>query len=155
MKTSLFQNAKQNATHVSGGSGKVSRNCDNCGKLYDADKRNLNRGWGLCCSKSCAASNREKSRPDYDPATVARNNSIREGRMTDEDFASLPLQRQMYLNQKLHGASAPSVHSGSGRVTGRTSEGYRIMDGVAYNEWDEPMYDVDDYDDDYGWDSHK
>lgn len=38
------------------------RNCDNCGKEYDADKRNLKRGWGLCCSKSCAAVIREKSK---------------------------------------------------------------------------------------------
>lgn len=50
------------------------RKCDNCGKKYDADSRNLKRGWGLCCSKSCAAQKREKSRPDYNPATVAENN---------------------------------------------------------------------------------
>lgn len=55
----------------------MKRNCDNCNKLYDVDQRNLNRGWGLCCSKSCAASKREKSRPDYDPKIVAINNDSR------------------------------------------------------------------------------
>lgn len=33
----------------------MKRNCDFCGKEYEADNRNLKRGWGLCCSKSCAA----------------------------------------------------------------------------------------------------
>ena len=54
--------------------GKVERNCDNCGNLYEADTRNLNRGWGLTCSKSCAASKREKSKPGYDPERVRVNN---------------------------------------------------------------------------------
>lgn len=52
----------------------TERNCDKCGKSYKADNRNLKRGWGLCCSKSCAASKREKSKPTYDPKRVARNN---------------------------------------------------------------------------------
>jgi len=52
----------------------MKRNCDNCGKQYEADMRNIKRGWGLCCSKSCAASKREKSKPSYDPAVVAENN---------------------------------------------------------------------------------
>ncbi len=56
----------------------------NCQNDYQADTRNLNRGWGLCCSKSCAASKREKSKPGYDPATVALNNKRREGRETEE-----------------------------------------------------------------------
>lgn len=29
----------------------------------------------------------------------------------------------------------------------RTSEGYKIADGTAVDEWDEPVYDVDDYED--------
>lgn len=57
----------------------IKRNCDNCGNEYDADTRNLKRGWGLCCSKSCAAKKREMARPDYDPEVVERNNIIREG----------------------------------------------------------------------------
>ena len=40
---------------------KIKRPCDNCTKTYIADTRDLNRGWGKCCSKSCAASAREKS----------------------------------------------------------------------------------------------
>jgi hypothetical protein len=52
----------------------MSRNCDICGKKYNPDPRNLKRGWGLTCSKSCAAKKRERSRPGYDAATVAENN---------------------------------------------------------------------------------
>lgn len=54
--------------------GYTRRNCDNCGKQYMADNRNLKRGWGLTCSKSCAAQKREKSKPSYNPDRVARNN---------------------------------------------------------------------------------
>ncbi len=46
--------------------------------------------------------------------------------------------------------NAPNVHGGSGRISGYTSEGYRIMDGVAYDEWDEAVYNVDPYADDMG-----
>jgi len=53
------------------------RKCDNCSKAYSPDPRNWNRGWGRTCSKSCAASMREKSRPGYDPTTVAENNERR------------------------------------------------------------------------------
>lgn len=55
----------------------MRRKCDYCGRYYDADKRNLNRGWGLCCSKSCAASKREKSKPGYNEQRVKRNNRRR------------------------------------------------------------------------------
>lgn len=94
----------------------MKRNCDNCGKEYDADSRNLKRGWGLCCSKSCAASKREKNKPDYNPERVKRNN-IRRGNWNN-------------------------IEGYSGKVTGYTSEGYRIIDGVAFDEFDEPVYDV-------------
>lgn len=57
---------------------KTKRNCDNCDKEYLADNRNLKRGWGLCCSKSCAAKKREKSKPDYNPERVSLNNLRRE-----------------------------------------------------------------------------
>ena len=46
----LFKKAKIS------GSKEGFRNCRWCGKKYKGDKRNLNRGWGLCCSKSCASS---------------------------------------------------------------------------------------------------
>lgn len=55
----------------------MKRNCDNCGKEYNADPRNLRRGWGLCCSKSCAAKKREMSKPGYDPQRVKANNKRR------------------------------------------------------------------------------
>ncbi len=38
------------------------------------------------------------------------------------------------------------------KFQGYTSEGYRIIDGVAYDEFDEPMYDVDPYDDTHPFD---
>lgn len=63
----------------------TERKCANCGRIYMADNRNLQRGWGLCCSKRCAAQKREKSRPDYDPAIVAMNNYKRENGFFDED----------------------------------------------------------------------
>jgi len=127
----------------------IKRNCDNCGNEYHAKTADIKRGWGKCCSKSCSAKKREKARPNYNIQTVERNNRIREGKMTDEDFASLPVHRQIYLNNKMFGEIAPSVF-GSGRISGITSEGYRIMDGVAYDEFDEPVYNVDPYEDDYG-----
>lgn len=52
----------------------IQRNCDCCSKEYKADTRNLKRGWGLCCSKSCAAKKREMSRPGYNPERVKKNN---------------------------------------------------------------------------------
>ena len=65
--------------------GTIKRNCNNCGKEYKADTRNLKRGWGLCCSKSCAAKLREKSKPGYDPAIVRANNIKRENWGYDDD----------------------------------------------------------------------
>ena len=53
---------------------KTKRNCNYCGKSYLADNRNLKRGWGLTCSKSCAAHKREKNKPSYNPERVERNN---------------------------------------------------------------------------------
>ena len=44
----IFEKSKSNEDH-----GKI--NCINCGKEFKPDKRNLNRGWGLSCSKSCSA----------------------------------------------------------------------------------------------------
>jgi len=100
----------------------MKRNCDNCGKEYNADERNLKRGWGLCCSKSCAASKREKSRPDYNPKTVAANNIKRSSGGIDEN---------------LYG-----VYRGR-----RTSEGYKIYGTTAIDEFDDPVYEVDPYED--------
>lgn len=56
----------------------TKRNCDLCNKEYMADNRNLKRGWGLTCSKSCAAKKREMSKPGYDSKRVAINNDRRE-----------------------------------------------------------------------------
>lgn len=34
--------------------------CHHCGKEFLPDKRNVNRGWGMFCGKSCAVSFRNK-----------------------------------------------------------------------------------------------
>lgn len=68
--------------------GFTLRGCDNCKRIYYADNRNLKRGWGKCCSKKCAAKNREKAKPGYNPITVAINNERRENwnnRISDND----------------------------------------------------------------------
>lgn len=93
----------------------MKRNCDNCGKEYESDERNVKRGWGLCCSKSCAASKREKSKSGYSPNRVAKNNIRR-----------LFWNGLGYDNKPIH----------------RTSEGYIVRNGVAYDEFDEPIYDI-------------
>ena len=46
----------------------------------------------------------------------------------------------------------PSIVGGVEKFQGYTSEGYKIWDGVAYNEWDEPVYDVDPYNDTHPFD---
>ena len=48
----LFDKAKNKKTN-----GKC---CHNCGKEFKPDKRNVARGWGLYCSKSCAATFKNK-----------------------------------------------------------------------------------------------
>lgn len=40
---------------------KVEHNCDVCGTPFMSDSRNLARGWGRCCSKTCAAIKREST----------------------------------------------------------------------------------------------
>jgi len=57
---------------------KIKRRCDFCWKIYDADTRNLKRGWWLCCSKSCAAKKRERNKSWYNWKKVERNNIKRE-----------------------------------------------------------------------------
>mgnify|MGYP003609996268 CR=1 FL=1 len=39
------------------------------------------------------------------------------------------------------------IVGGVEKFQGYTSEGYRIWDGVAYDEYDEPIYNSDPYDD--------
>jgi hypothetical protein len=105
--------------------GYLKRKCNHCLKEYLADNRNINRGWGLCCSKSCAASQREKSKPNYNPERVASNNI-----------------RRAHWNNNTRSIYAPNIVGGSGVISGYTSEGYRVMDGVAYDEFDDPIYHV-------------
>jgi hypothetical protein len=100
----------------------MKRKCDNCGIEYESDERNVKRGWGLCCSKSCAASKREKSKKGYNPKRVAKNNV-----------------RRLFWNGL--GIESKPIR--------RTSEGYRVVNGVAYDEFDNPVYNVDINEDAY------
>ena len=43
----------------------IERKCNVCGNTYKVDNRNLKRGWGLCCSKSCAAIKREREKENH------------------------------------------------------------------------------------------
>jgi hypothetical protein len=52
----------------------MNRKCDVCSKDYCADERNIKRGWGLCCSKSCAAKKREAAKSGYCLVRVELNN---------------------------------------------------------------------------------
>lgn len=45
--------------HKHGTYRKVTCKAPGCGNTYDAKVSDLNRGWGLTCSKSCAAVVRE------------------------------------------------------------------------------------------------
>ncbi len=42
--------------------GYTNRRCDACPTRYNAKKSDLKRGWGLTCSKSCAAIKRERKK---------------------------------------------------------------------------------------------
>lgn len=75
--------------------GAIKRKCDNCGKEYNADTRNLRRGWGRCCCKSCAAQLREKRKPGYNPKRVAINNVRR------QCWTDCPVVKECYKNAHL------------------------------------------------------
>lgn len=47
--------------------GTVQRKCDNrgCTVVYEARQADLKRGWGRCCSKSCAASHKFRGNPNH------------------------------------------------------------------------------------------
>lgn len=55
----------------------MKHNCEYCGKEHDVKPSDLARGQGKTCSKSCAGHLREKSKPDYNPERVAKNNERR------------------------------------------------------------------------------
>jgi len=48
----------------------MTRNCDNCGKEYITNTGNIARGWGLCCSRNCAATLREIKKRGGSPPKV-------------------------------------------------------------------------------------
>ena len=63
----------------------MNRKCDNCKSEYSAKNADVMRGWGLCCSKSCAANKREKLKPGYNKKTVYSNNIRRANWNKDRD----------------------------------------------------------------------
>ncbi len=117
------------------------RNCDYCRKEYEADERNLKRGWGLCCSKPCAAHKREKLKPGYNQNRVERNN-----------------RRRTFWNISL---AHPDTNY-YGVYRGRSAEGYKTYEAdngefTAIDEYDEPVYTSNEYEEDPGdseyWDN--
>jgi hypothetical protein len=73
----------------------IKRNCEYCGVEYDADTRNLKRGWGLTCSKSCAAKKRAQDKLVVKPAAKAKS-----GITWNETAKSLPIRGTSVLGYK-------------------------------------------------------
>lgn len=136
----------------------TKRNCDHCNKEYTADNRNLKRGWGLTCSKSCAAKKREMAKPGYDPVIVARNSRIRSGRATIDDIREATDAQKMHWNLAVWGRHAPNIVEGDGVIEAISSEGYSVVNDVAYNRFGEAVYHNHQMcvmSEDFGWDAHK
>lgn len=72
--SNLFDKAKKKQKRQS------NKDCLFCGELFEPDKRNLNRGWGLCCSKSCSVSyrNRLKNMNPRDRKREERDKKLRQ-----------------------------------------------------------------------------
>ena len=62
----------------------MERKCDICNKTYTTRKVDLDRGWGLCCSKSCASLKRERKKGN----TKWYPHNRQEGEQSDGDYAS-------------------------------------------------------------------
>lgn len=45
----------------------VARICAYCGGPFKAKQSDIDRGWGNCCCKKCAAAHREKRHANYLP----------------------------------------------------------------------------------------
>ena len=55
----------------------MTRECDVCKKKYIPDQRNLKRGWGLCCSKSCSAIKRESNKKKTHDMEIGKEHILR------------------------------------------------------------------------------
>jgi hypothetical protein len=66
----------------------VSRTCA-CGKVFQARQADVDRGWAKSCSKSCAASRREKKTGNYARFCGLRNAAINAER--DPEFSDAHL----------------------------------------------------------------
>ena len=69
----------------------IYRGCDCCGQSYIAKTENLRRGWGRCCSKSCAAKIRERNKKaaNYKRSTVPKSQHDVVVKQRDELLAAL------------------------------------------------------------------
>jgi hypothetical protein len=105
----------------------MERKCDNCGTTYTSDVRNINRGWGLTCSKSCAASKREKWKKGYNHERVKRNNIRRE-----------------FWNLKFTDENEYGVFKGR-----YSSEGYKLYENeeehTAIDKFGNPVYTINSW----------
>ena len=122
----LYENAKQAKV------GATCR-CPSCGTEFV--KTNYQQAF---CKSKCGTVCKDKYWNTVTPEK--RNNTTR------ISPASAKFMATRYDHLK------PSVIGGVDKFQGCTSEGYRIWDGVAYNEWDEPVYDVDPYDNTHPFD---
>lgn len=133
----------------------MRRNCDNCGKEYEADIRNVNRGWGLCCSKSCAAHKREKSKPGYNPKRVIVNNARRALWNVNLDNVDV-IKENIFVNTK--SISSPNKYESKHGFPSRTEHlrALDVLDAKAQNKGfpDHETYKNHINEDDMSWDMH-
>lgn len=107
--------------------------CPSCGTIFTKD----NYQQAFCKSKT-----KTKCKDKYwNTVTPEKRNNT-----TRISPASANYMASRYNHLK------PSIVGGVDKFQGYTSEGYRIWDGVAYNEWDEPVYNVDPYNDTHPFD---
>ena len=89
------------------------RKCDHCSNEYTARKADVKRGWGLCCTKSCAAKKREESKPSYNIDTVRRNNIRRANWNSPDnprsDSFRPTLSDEEYYNKETHPFSSEGL----------------------------------------------
>jgi len=74
----------------------MKRSCDICDKQYQAKQADLKRGWGLCCSKRCAAVKRERSTGNLGIYSTLTENK-RRLRQEDKDNDGILYKDEPYM----------------------------------------------------------
>ena len=112
--------------------------CPSCGTLFE--KTNYQQAF-------CKTKNGTKCKDKYWNTVTPekRNNTTR---------ISPANARYMAKISTFGNSIRPSNFRAVGKYQGRTSEGYRIFNGIAFDEYDNEVYCVSEPDD-LSWDSHK